>query len=210
MFVARRSCPKCRRRGRGSRIRTCDLKYPKLPRYQAALYPARRGAIVRRFRWRERYTVRFGPASPTANGEFAQPMPVVSGLAGRPAGLRPPSCPSDPGPKRTSTVCPGRSSVSPKRRSVSICTKISGVPSPRVRKPKPRSRLNHLTTARSSPLVGVTCTACAPGELGRMDRRRLVHREDAEGLQTLRPLQHLARRRARPHRRSGIRRGAGR
>jgi len=25
--------------GRGSRIRTCDLKYPKLPRYQAALYP---------------------------------------------------------------------------------------------------------------------------------------------------------------------------
>src|SRR5882762_7489068 len=27
--------------GRGSRIRTCDLEYPKLPRYQAALYPAR-------------------------------------------------------------------------------------------------------------------------------------------------------------------------
>jgi hypothetical protein len=26
--------------GRGSRIRTCDLQYPKLPRYQAALYPA--------------------------------------------------------------------------------------------------------------------------------------------------------------------------
>jgi hypothetical protein len=25
--------------GRGSRIRTCDLQYPKLPRYQAALYP---------------------------------------------------------------------------------------------------------------------------------------------------------------------------
>ena len=25
--------------GRGSRIRTCDLKYPKLPRYRAALYP---------------------------------------------------------------------------------------------------------------------------------------------------------------------------
>src|ERR1041385_2433886 len=37
-------------------------------------------------------------------------------------------------------------------------TKISGVPSPRVRKPKPRSRLNHLTCARSSPLVGVTVT----------------------------------------------------
>src|SRR5262249_40218738 len=25
----------------GSRIRTCDLEYPKLPRYQTALYPAR-------------------------------------------------------------------------------------------------------------------------------------------------------------------------
>src|ERR1041384_158721 len=25
--------------GRGSRIRTCDLKYPKLPRYQTALFP---------------------------------------------------------------------------------------------------------------------------------------------------------------------------
>ncbi len=34
--------PKGRARdvGRGSRIRTCDLKYPKLPRYQTALYPA--------------------------------------------------------------------------------------------------------------------------------------------------------------------------
>src|ERR1700685_2066399 len=28
--------------GRGSRIWTCDLKYPKLPRYQAALYPVLR------------------------------------------------------------------------------------------------------------------------------------------------------------------------
>ena len=53
---------------------------------------------------------------------------------------------------------PGRNSVRPKRRSVSMCTKMSGVPSPRVRKPKPRSRLNHLTCARSSPLVGVTVT----------------------------------------------------
>ena len=39
-----------------------------------------------------------------------------------------------------------------------MCTKMSGVPSPRVRKPKPRSRLNHFTIARSSPLVGVTVT----------------------------------------------------
>jgi hypothetical protein len=29
--------------GRGSRIRTCDLKFPKLPRYQTALYPGPRG-----------------------------------------------------------------------------------------------------------------------------------------------------------------------
>src|SRR6476619_5656435 len=64
--------------------------------------------------------------------------------------------PFGPGPKRTSTYCPGRNSVSPKRRSVSMCTKISSVPSPRVRKPNPRSRLNHFTCARSSPLVAVT------------------------------------------------------
>src|SRR5262249_16742195 len=64
--------------------------------------------------------------------------------------------PLGPGPKRTSTYWPGRSSVRPKRRSVSMWTKMSGVPSPRVRKPKPRSLLNHLTCARSSALVGVT------------------------------------------------------
>jgi hypothetical protein len=32
--------PDKRRVGRGSRIRTGDLQYPKLPRYQTALYPA--------------------------------------------------------------------------------------------------------------------------------------------------------------------------
>src|SRR5215510_482729 len=36
--------PKKSAAGRGSRIRTCDLKYPKLPRYQAAPYP---GAAAR-------------------------------------------------------------------------------------------------------------------------------------------------------------------
>src|SRR6516164_3225920 len=36
---------------------------------------------------------------------------------------------------------------------------MSGVPAPRVRNPKPRSRLNHFTCARSSPLVGATVTA---------------------------------------------------
>src|ERR671936_707464 len=35
---------------------------------------------------------------------------------------------------------------------------MSGVPSPRVRNPKPRSRLNHLTCALSRPLVGVIVT----------------------------------------------------
>ena len=34
-----RTVPVFSKNGRGSRIRTCDLKYPKLPRYQAALYP---------------------------------------------------------------------------------------------------------------------------------------------------------------------------
>src|SRR6266508_1494511 len=66
---------------------------------------------------------------------------------------------------------------------------MSGVPSPRVRKPKPRSRLNHLTCARSSPLVGVTVTCVRGGTCdgwiavdSSMDRRR----------KACRPLQHLA------------------
>jgi hypothetical protein len=37
------------RRGRGSRIRTCDLKYPKLPRYQAAPYPGAARPLDTRF-----------------------------------------------------------------------------------------------------------------------------------------------------------------
>ena len=40
---------------------------------------------------------------------------------------------------------------------------ISGVPSPRVKKPNPRKRLNHFTTARSRPLVGVTETCVRGG-----------------------------------------------
>ena len=67
-----------------------------------------------------------------------------------------------PPPNRTWTIWPGRSSVNPNLRSVSMCTKISGVPSPRVRKPKPRTRLNHFTTARSHSLSGctMTCVRC--------------------------------------------------
>jgi hypothetical protein len=34
-----RHCRAAARLGRGSWIRTNDLQYPKLPRYQAALYP---------------------------------------------------------------------------------------------------------------------------------------------------------------------------
>jgi len=57
------------------------------------------------------------------------PPPGPSGLIS--AAIRP----LGPLPKRTSTVCPGRNSVMPKRRRVSMWTKISSVPSPRVRKP---------------------------------------------------------------------------
>ena len=70
---------------------------------------------------------------------------------------------------------------------------MSGVPSPRVRKPKPRSRLNHFTCARSRPLVGATVTwvrgggICA-GWIG----RRFIHAEDAKRLQALGPRQHFA------------------
>src|SRR5262249_40895294 len=73
--------------------------------------------------------------------------------------------PLEPGPNRTSTYWPGRSSVIPKRRRVSMCTKMSGVPSPQVRKPNPRNRLNHLTWARSNPLVGVTLTWVRGGSI---------------------------------------------
>src|SRR3954453_9362664 len=39
----------CRGSGRGSWIRTNDLQYPKLPRYQAALYPdVRKGQLSRK------------------------------------------------------------------------------------------------------------------------------------------------------------------
>jgi hypothetical protein len=41
--------------GRGSWIRTNDLQYPKLPRYQAALYPDHVGK-------RRRYTLRPAPS----------------------------------------------------------------------------------------------------------------------------------------------------
>ena len=62
---------------------------------------------------------------------------------------------------------------------------MSSVPSPRVRKPKPLVRLNHLTSARSSPLSG------DHDDMGslflhfrRMHGRRIVHRDDAECLQS--------------------------
>ena len=73
-----------------------------------------------------------------------------------------------------------------------MCTKMSGVPSPRVRKPNPRSRLNHLTCARSSPLVGGHGHMGARrGHLRGMHRRRILHGENAERLQAARALQHL-------------------
>src|SRR6266566_5236824 len=55
------SCGAPRRPGRGGRIRTGDLEYPKLPRYQAALRPARRGG--RPIRPGVDYTLLIEPAS---------------------------------------------------------------------------------------------------------------------------------------------------
>ena len=72
--------------------------------------------------------------------------------------LRPAINPLGPCPNRTHTRSPGCNSVRPDRRRVSVCTKISAVPSPRVRNPKPRARLNHLTCARSNGPVGLTTT----------------------------------------------------
>ena len=71
-------------------------------------------------------------------------------------------------------------------------TKMSGVPSPRVRKPKPRRRLNHLTTAGSSPLVGVTCTCVrGSGSSEGWSAVELVEGDDPERLQPARPLHGL-------------------
>ena len=58
---------------------------------------------------------------------------------------RSPSAPSGlarsaPAPAGRAAIRQGRSAA-----SVSICTKISGAPSPLLTKPKPRTRLNHLT-----------------------------------------------------------------
>ena len=69
---------------------------------------------------------------------------------------------------------------------------MSGVPSPRVRKPKPRRRLNHLTVAGSSPLVGTTVTwVRGSGSSEGWSARRFVERDDAERLQAARALHRL-------------------
>jgi len=71
-------------------------------------------------------------------------------------------------------------------------TKISAVPSPSVRNPKPRSRLNHFTIARSSPLVGITVTCVrGAGICAGWIAVDSSHGEDSEGLPTLRPLHRL-------------------
>jgi hypothetical protein len=71
--------------------------------------------------------------------------------------------------------------------------KMSGVPSPRVRKPKPRSRLNHFTIARSYVPSAVTVTwVRAGGRLGRVRGGGIVERKHAEGLVTASTLNDLA------------------
>ena len=98
--------------GRGSRIRTCDLQYPKLPRYQAALYPvahvaavgymfrrlpARRPAAAAQYvqinrPWRRHYFLNMAPAtlSPGAIPSLRAVPPITSSTArtGPPEGTR--------------------------------------------------------------------------------------------------------------------------
>ena len=71
-----------------------------------------------------------------------------------------------------------------------MCTNTSGVPSPRVKKPKPRTRLN----THHGPLPVAfrrDDDVRALRQLRRVDGRALVHAEDAEGLHALRAAQHL-------------------
>ena len=70
---------------------------------------------------------------------------------------------------------------------------MSGVPSPAERKPKPRMRLNHFTSSRSSLLVGSTLTWVRGGGICAGWRAvEFVHREDAEGLETTGTVQRFA------------------
>src|SRR6516164_9520515 len=152
--------------GRGTRIRTADLQYPKLPRYQAALYPGTAMSIHAKGASSKARGRQIGRA-PSADTVFRVRIVQCEERAGEPVSgwISAAIIPLEPGPNRTSTYWPGRSSVMPNRRNVSMCTKISGVPSPQVRKPNPRKRLNHLTWARSSPLVGVTVTWVRGGNI---------------------------------------------
>jgi hypothetical protein len=92
--------------GRGTRIRTADLQYPKLPRYQAALYPDvprmmpsihARAASSKQPKGRasKPYGKRFGPNLLVAPKFFAdrRRASAKTGLASRfPGEFRPPSC----------------------------------------------------------------------------------------------------------------------
>src|SRR5712692_7550319 len=71
------------RRGRGSRIRTCDLKYPKLPRYQAAPYPGAARPFDTRFGFGQQgvRSARPRPAlRASASGPPRRPAPAAERL----------------------------------------------------------------------------------------------------------------------------------
>ena len=127
----------------------------------------------------------------TENGHRSSARPARAGR--RRAALRPPSGPS--GQARSAPARSGRAAARsmPKRRSVSMWTKMSGVPSPRVRKPKPRRRLNHFTMRPLEPAGRRHRDMGARRRhLRRMDRGRTRPSTGCGSLQALRPLQHLA------------------
>ena len=80
----------------------------------------------------------------------------------------------------------------PKRRSVSMCTKTSGAPSPR------RQEAEAANAVEPLHLEPLELAGRLDGDMGarrrhlrRMARRRFVHREDAERLQSPRTVQRL-------------------
>ena len=124
---------------------------------------------------------------------------------------RPPSDPSVParsGPERSAPAAVRRGhsgAKSPCARRCRACRPLGSGSRSRA------SRLNHLTWARSSPLVGMHGDMGAwRRHLRRVHRGRFIHAENTKCLQALGALQRLRIPRGRLHRRFGSRRGAGR
>jgi len=203
LLLGRRSHFRPRRHGRRScwRFRAAAVRPPRPSPTRPGSGPEERETTARtasRKRRMDKASMMEGPIIAESRSPLSRPPTVnlrgrdaVDGNAGcscvsarrdRAARLRDaPSAainPFGPGPKRTRTYCPGPQlrQAENGRQCLHMHENIRGAVAPRVRKPNPRSRLNHFTCARSSPLVAVTVTWVARRRhLRRVHRRRFVH-----------------------------------